>query len=53
MISDDNNAYNNSMDVKAKQRPCYQTGLVVLKLCTFGFAPRHLSSYQLSVDYDY
>ena len=40
-------AVENLMDVRAKQRPCYQTGLVVLKLYTFGFAPRHLKRLSL------
>ena len=34
---------NNSMDVRAKQRLCYRTGLFNSELRVAGFAPRHLS----------
>ena len=35
--------HNKSMDVRAKQRLYYQTGLFNSELCGFGFAPRHLN----------
>ena len=34
---------NKSMDVRAKQRLCYRTGLFNSKLRGGGFAPRHLN----------
>ena len=36
-------AANKSMDVRAKQRLSYQTGLFNSELCGGGFAPRHLN----------
>ena len=36
---------NKSIDVRAKQRLCYQTGFVNSKLRAGGFAPRHLNRY--------
>ena len=47
-----NDAPNNSMDVRAKQRLCYQRSLVSLYLCVGGFAPRHLnrSAFRVAID---
>ena len=38
-------AANNSMDVRAKQRLCYLACLVSLNLRGGGFAPRHLKRW--------
>ena len=38
-----NAAANNSMDTRAKQRLCYQTGLFPSELRVFGFALRYLT----------
>jgi len=41
--AEDEDASNNSMDVRAKQRLCYLTCLLTFSGLGGGFAPRHLS----------
>ncbi|MBA4185637.1 MAG: hypothetical protein H0X49_16795 [Acidobacteria bacterium] len=43
MRGENNAPSNNSMDVRAKQRLCYQWSFFNSELRVFGFAPRHLS----------
>ncbi len=41
---------NKSMDVRAKQRPCYECRSLNSELRGGGFAPRHLSRSTASLD---
>jgi hypothetical protein len=45
---ENNNTPNKSMDVRAKQRLCYQRLLVTFSGLGGGFAPRHLSRWAFS-----
>ena len=47
-MREDNVPSNKSMDVRAKQRLCYQRRLLTFSLRVGGFAPRHLKRSMLS-----